>query len=188
MKFCLRLSLVWLFALFIVPCCLHAKESDKVLPGVSPVRMKVFGARFLRLQKLRTGCTMGMSLRERKKREQKMKRLIAKENSISNWLSKFNSKALKNQKDRRLFKNEPVSYFITFDGRSNIGSFELLNKCSKKTYDKSIHVLRSRFPIFAPPDDLPYTRGLIVRIDSKGARLRIAPENFRTDQKANIRD
>src|SRR5450432_3626292 len=78
----------------------------------TPIKLKIFGQPRSRVG----GCTMGASTETMKK----LKRKDEKENSLTYWLS---AKTPVSPEDQKLFKNDPVSYIVTFEGKNDIGTF-----------------------------------------------------------------
>lgn len=132
--------------------------------------MKVFGR-----PGLGTGttiCTMGGTAESRKK----LLRLEERRRSLDYWCE-CNSQGI-SPKHKALFKNEPVSFTVTFDGKSDFGTLHPTSCVSSEASRVAQEILQKYFPITTPPNDLPYRRGLLIRLSSSLLSVKLAPEKF----------
>ena len=135
----------------------------------NPIRLKVLGRQSLVGTQLCTG--LGSNAEAMKK----YSKLQEKRNSLSYWLS---GKTAVNPKFHKLFKNDPVSYIVTFDGKSDTGTLRLAQHASPEAQCAALLSLRRILPLSSPPNDLPYQRGLLIRFDSTGMTIHLAPRPF----------
>lgn len=113
-------------------------------------------------------CTLGRSAKSIKKfdQQQRSRRTI-------NFWCKQNEAAI-GQKYRQLFKDHPVSYIVSFKGKSDIGVFRPTAKFSKEAEVAALELLKKELPFTTPPTDLPYLRGILIRFSSSRMTVALA--------------
>ncbi len=134
-----------------------------------PISLKIFGRPGLGSTGL---CTMGWSAESIKKLEKQQER----QRTLSYWC-KQNRRAI-NPKYRQLFKDHPVSYTISFEGKSDTGLLRPTAHFSEKAENAAMEILKKELPFTTPPTDLPYRRGVLIRFTSKGMTIALAPRKF----------
>ncbi|OPZ90419.1 MAG: hypothetical protein BWY75_00735 [bacterium ADurb.Bin425] len=115
---------------------------------------------------------MGWSAESIKKLEKQQER----QRTLSYWC-KQNRRAI-NPKYRQLFKDHPVSYTISFEGKSDTGLLRPTAHFSEKAENAAMEILKKELPFTTPPTDLPYRRGVLIRFTSKGMTIALAPRKF----------
>jgi hypothetical protein len=136
-------------------------------PGAAeaPIRLKVFGRPRLGDTQI---CVMGWSADAIKKLKDQQERT----KTVSFWC-KENSIPL-GAKYRRVFKNNPVSYKVTFDGKSDMGTLHLMSPATEQAENMALEIFREAPLLTTPETDLPYRSGILIKFTSLGVRVTLA--------------
>lgn len=163
------LAMIMRFLLFLFTCLLMA-ASPALADVQEPLYMQVFGRQRF------TGegfCHMGMTAEALKKEERKK----ARQRTLEYWC-KENSSLNTSSRYCKIFKNEPVTYKVTFEGKSDFGTLHPTSRVSDEANKAALEMLKYALPMTTPPSDSPYRRGLLLRLTSTGLTVRLAPEKL----------
>jgi hypothetical protein len=114
-------------------------------------------------------CTMGWSADAIKKFDREQ----ARYSTLSSWC-KRNSWPI-SEKYHKLFKSHPVSYIATFDEGKETGVLHPTSRILPEANKAALAVLKAHTPFSYPPSELPFRKGLLIRLSSSGLTLGLAP-------------
>ena len=134
-----------------------------------PISLKIFGRPMLGSTGL---CTMGWSAESIKKLEKQHEN----QKTLSYWCK--HSRTAISPKYSRLFKDHPVSYTVSFQGKSDTGVLQPMAHFSTEAEIAAMKILSKALPLTTPPTDLPYRRGLLIRFSSSGMTVALASRKF----------
>lgn len=81
-------------------------------------------------------------------------------------------------KFRQVFKDHPVSYIVSFEGKSDTGLLRPTAHFSAEAENAVMEILKKELPFTTPPTDLPYRRGLLIRFTSTEMTVALASRKF----------
>ncbi len=160
-------AMVCLTRVLIVVSLLAA--SAPVYAESEPISLKIFGRPMLGSTGM---CTMGWSAESIKKLEKQQEF----QKTLSYWC-KQNRRAIM-PKFRRVFKDHPVSYKVSFEGKSDTGLLRPTAHFSIEAENAAMEILKKELPFTTPPTDLPYSRGLLIRFTSTEMTVALASRKF----------
>lgn len=143
--------------------------SAPVHAETEPISLKIFGRPMLGSTGL---CTMGWSAESIKKLEKQQER----QKTLSYWC-KQNRRTIM-PKFRQVFKDHPVSYTVSFEGKSDTGLLRPTAHFSVEAENAAMEILKKELPFTTPPTHLPYSRGLLIRFTSTEMTVALASRKF----------
>lgn len=134
-----------------------------------PISLKIFGRQMIGS----TGvCVLGWSAESIKKLEKQQER----QRTLGFWC-KQNRRTIM-PKFRQFFKDHPVSYTVSFEGKSDTGLLRPTAHFSVEAENAAMEILKKELPFTTPPTDLPYSRGLLIRFTSTEMTVALASRKF----------
>ncbi|MBS1955233.1 MAG: hypothetical protein JST89_13690 [Cyanobacteria bacterium SZAS-4] len=131
-----------------------------------PVKLKCFVPPILSI-----ACGPGPGLTP--KQQQESLRQSKAEHTLSKWLFQLNKTC--GSVHNPIFANSTVSYVVSFDGKSEVGTLRLWHGGSEEANREALRIIRAVMPVTQPPDDIVYRRGLIFRFTSRCLEIGLAP-------------